>query len=354
MRLSPAPVLALLLLAGCASSPPAAPAPSTAAPDPPAAVRELEPAEAVGAADLDGDGSDELVLVRGGIARWSGRETLLGGRVQVVARCDLDGDGREALLLGTGYGRGQSQAPARVWALEQGDARIAWERQGVRDQIAELRCGPGGLWMAVFADERQVEGGWLRPGEGGKTTFEPQLTVALGLRQAPVGGGGVVVGRLYGDEPRSDGDLALHVGAVRTVLPSLRGVRSLAVADLDGDGGDELIVGDGWHFRYGSDARARLRLLEGPGWRRARAVAELDGEYSVREVEVVGQGGQAWLLATGSSQVHRLVRDALGWRDEPLGAVAETGNAVFARQEGRDGVLISGDPARWVPVGGGS
>jgi hypothetical protein len=206
--------------------------------------------------------------------------------------------------------------------------------------------------MAVFANEREVEGGWLRSAGGEALAFKAELSVPLGLRQVPTPQG-IVVGRLYGDEPRSDGDLALFAGEVRTPLPSHRGVRSLAVAELDGDGAEELIVGDGWHFRYGTDARARLRLLQAPGWQRGRAIAELDGEYTVREVEVVGTGPGAWLLVTGSAQVHRLVRDALGWRDEPLGAVGETGNAVFARQGDREGVLIAGQPARWIPVGQG-
>jgi hypothetical protein len=309
---------------------------------------ELGPADAVGAADLDGDGADSLVLVHDGIARWDGNEQELGAIVQAVARGDVDGDGLEELILACGMGRGQPRAPARLWLLDAGGARLVWEREGQRNQITELQVLAEGPWMAAFADGKRVEGGWLRPAEP-TWTFEPLHVAAMATRQLPVAGG-VLAGRVYGDEPRSDGDLALFVGEQRTQLPTLRGVRSLALADLDGDGVAELLVGDGWHYKYGTEARARLRMLRGADWQRGRAVASFDDEFTVREIEVVGTGPDAWLLATGSSRAHVLVRDGLGWQDLPVGSVGETGNAVVAHRPGGAGVLLSGDPARWIPV----
>ncbi len=335
-------ICALLLLLACGGPP---------APRGPARLGtavELEAADAVAAGDLDGDGDDSLVLVRDGVARWDGLEQTLGALVQVVARGDVDGDGREDVLLGCGMGRGAPRAPARLWLLDASGARLLWEREGPRNQITELRVVSGGVWMAAFADGKLVEGGWLRPGAEA-WSFEPVHSAALATRQLPLDQG-VLVGRIYGDEPRSDGDLALWVGQERTVLPSLRGVRALASSDLDGDGVHELLVGDGWHYKYGTEAQARLRMLQGEGWRRARSVAAFDGEFTVREIEVAGAGPDAWLLATGSEQAHVLVRDGLGWQDLPVGPVEEAGNVVVATRQGRPGVLLSGAPARWVPV----
>ncbi len=336
-------VLLSLFLLACSGSAPTAGPPALGQP------MELGTADWVAAADLDGDGDDSLVLVQGGVARWDGREVELGAQVQVSARGDVDGDGREELLIGCGMGRSLPRAPTRVWLIDEPGARLVWERSVERNQISELRVTPDGVWLAAFTESKVVEGGWLRPGVEA-WVFEPQHEVALGTRQLPTEHG-VLVGRVYGDEPRSDGDLALHSGEERQLLPSRRGVRALAAVDLSGDGQLELLVGDGWHYRYGTQAEARLRLLDGPGWQQARSIAAFDTEYTVREVEASGSGPQAWLLATGSAQAHLLVRDGLGWRDTVVGPVDDAGSAVIAHHGGHQGILLSGSPARFFPVG---
>jgi len=310
---------------------------------------ELEPAAAVAAGDLDGDGEDSLVFIQDTTARWDGRETELGALVQVVARGDTDGDGDDEILLGCGMGRGQPRAPARLWLIDAAGARLVWERSGARNQISELRVIDGRVWMAAFSDGKRVEGGWLSAGSPDGWSFEPVVGDALATRQLPIDGG-VLVGRVYGDEPRSDGDLSFRVGDQVTAVPTLRGVRALAALELSGDDQPELLVGDGWHYKYGTEAVARLRLHGGDGWQQARTIASFDGEFTVREVQAAGSGPDAWLLVTGSSTAHVLARDGLGWQDLPVAVVGETGSAVVAQRGGRAGVLVSGDPARWFPV----
>jgi hypothetical protein len=302
------------------------------------APRQLERADAVAAADFDGDGVDEPVLIVDGAARWPSGEADLGGAVQITARAP---DG--SVLLGTGSSRALPDAPARVWRLGSGGATLLWESAGPRNQVTELRAAGDRIWLGVFGDQTRVSAGWL---EGDQHKVEVQEK--LGTRQLPLGDLGVLVGRVYGDQPRSDGDLRLlRDGGVVRPLPTLRGVRSLAAADLDGDGGLEILVGDGWHYAYGSQAVARVRLLEAPEWTTGRTLATFDDEYSVRQIEVTGGGD---ILATGTKAVHLLRRDALGWRDLELAPLAETGNAVLFQDAGGPAVLLSGDPARIVPL----
>ena len=308
----------------------------------PREARELARADAVAAVDLDGDGVDELILVTDGVARWPGGELDLGGSLLASARDARGSGGREALLLGSGMSRDFREAPARVWRLDASGGELLWEHNGPRNQITDLRVTADGIWLAAFQDASHVVGGWLVDGER-----EPLIRETFATRQLPVGSDQALVGRIYGDKPKSDGDLRLMgKGVTARTLPTLRGVRSLAVADLDGDKRDEVLVGDGWHYAYGKQAIARVRLLEAPDWSTGRTLASFDGEYTVREIFVVGDR----IVAVGTKGVHLLQRDGLGWSDTTLAPIAETGQAVVIQEAAGPAVLISGDPALVVPI----
>lgn len=299
--------------------------------------RQLGPADAVAAADLNGDGNDELVLVHQGVATWDAHSVELGGGLQATARGDIDGDGVEELLLGTGFSRGFREAPARVWVLDETGGRAIFEDDGPRNQIADLRIVDGRIWLVRFVDQWNAAGGWLSEG-----THTPLASMHMGSQQLPMHGG-VLVGAVYGEEPKSDGALWWVDDGGRKQLPSLRGVRTLATADLDGDGEPEVLMGDGWHASYAANADARVVLLDGEGWGEHRAIAWLSDDYTVRGIEADGHGR---LLLTGTSHAHRLERDALGWKLTKLADLRETDNAVFVQQDGALGVLVSGQPAR--------
>lgn len=337
-------LLSLLLLACPAPSPP----PST--PWVAGAPLALEPADAVATADLDGDGSDEIIRVRQGVAMWRDTKADLGGTVQAVARADLNGDGRQEALIATGMGRASPEAPARLWAIEEAEARLLWESQGPRNQVTELHLRPepegkgSRLFLVHFVDGKTVEGGWLVDG-----ALQVQHSEAMATSMMPVEGG-LLVGRLYGDQPRSDGDLRLYDGA-STPLPSLRGVRALTSGDLDLDGTTDWLVADGWHHAYGQQAQASIRLFPGDG-SAPRVIAVLEGSYTVNKLEVVHppQGGTAMILATGSHGLHLLVRDPLGWAPVELARLNETDNAVLHRDGDALSVIISGLQARRMPI----
>ncbi|MCK6521110.1 hypothetical protein L6R49_06670 [Myxococcota bacterium] len=305
-----------------------------------AAPQALGGADAVAAADLNGDGIDEILLIQDGSLRWSGGTQDLGGEVHAVGRGDTDGDGDEEALIATGTSRERRDAPARLWRVRADGAELLWEQRGPRSQPTSVAVIGGKIWLNTFSDERVVSGGWV---EGGGLTVVHEAPLATAMRPL---GDAVAVGRLYGDEPRSDGDLRLvGLGAPRR-LPSLRGVRAMTAADLNGDGAEELIVGDGWHYNYGERAQAHVALYAGPDYDAARTLALLPGDYAVHGLEV----REGWLLVTGARAVVALRQDSLGWAPTDIGAVTESGNAVFARGEAGLGVVVSGAPARWVAL----
>ena len=302
-----------------------------------------EQADGVAAADLDGDGVDELFFVRGSELHWSGGQLELGGGFQRAVRGDTDGDGKEEALIATGMVREQPTAPARIWRIKEDGAELIYERASKRGQVPELRVVDGRIWTAGFVDSLTVEAGWVEAGE-----LQPQVSGRLATRSLPLSDGAVVLARVYGANADEPGDLAIHRGDQVEVLPSFRGARALALGDLDGDGQDELLSGDGWHKNYGQTAIARLQVLPGTDWQDARALAHLPLDYSIREIEVLPDGR---LLVTGTRAAYLLTRDSLGWAVQTLGPLDESGNVQLVQTADGPAVLFSGKPAALVSLG---
>jgi hypothetical protein len=317
----------------------------------------LGPAEACGAAalvyayDPDGDGIDELVRVEGELREgtrlvWSGGGAPLPAHPQRALAVDLDGDGHQRLLLAVGAGPGAAGAPLQLLELGRAGLVERWRHAGPRGQATELRAVGGEVFLAHFDDERAVVGGFWSP-DGLRA---PQRA-HMGMRQAPLADGRRVIGRLYGEEPRSDGDLhLLSPDGAEARLPSLRGVRALAVANLDEDDAEEVIVGDGWHAEYGQRALARLRLLDGPDLSEGRTIAVIDGSYAVLDVTPVGAGPEACLLVHASHGATLLCRDPLGWAAQPVGPLSEAGNVALLRQADGFAVATADGQCRLRPL----
>ena len=322
------------------SEPPVAPEPVSGR-----TLELLEPAEAVATADFDGDGIDELILVEDSELLVDGDSLgQIRGTVQHVARGDIDGDGDEEAIIATGSGRQDKEAPAQLWAVHGDGVEVLWEYSGERRQIADLHVIDGRIFFSTFSDSRTVQGGWLTEGR-----LEVLAEAQLGLAQYPMPDGSLIIGRIYGDEPRSDGDLRRHRGEAVQQLPSLRGVKAITMTDLDNNGEPELLISDGWHYQYGSSAIARVRLHTGD-FLSARTLGSFDESYTVKHMEVFGEPGAQGILVTGSKAVHLLSQDALGWKSTKLDQIAEVGNAVVVRQSDGYWAVISGKAALKIPL----
>lgn len=318
----------------------------------PAPARELQYAEhgeGVAAADLDGDGFDEMLFFHEGSV-FVGEEPIIDitGKLQATARGDIDGDGDEEAILGFGEGRGVRDAPASVWVLHADRAEELWSRDGGRNQITDIDVVGGRIFLTTFSSSKSIESGWVTA-EG----FSVQDTVLMGATQEVLADGTVLVGRLYGDQPRSDGDLQHRSeGTLLGTLPSMRGVKSMLAVQLDDDPEPEVLIGDGWHYQYGLRALAHLRLMDGIDLDSSRTIALLPDSYSINQIEAVrvDSPDKLGIMLTASSGVHLLHRDNLGWKEELLHEIDETGNAVVAYLEDGPWALIAGSPAVMVPI----
>ncbi|MEL6344362.1 MAG: hypothetical protein AAFV53_14690 [Myxococcota bacterium] len=347
------------LLAACAGDGPVLPAqtkPIDARPDVSSpteeegaagATREMrfaDDGEGVAAADLDGDGFDELIYVsQGEIVRDDDVLASVGAKLMVVARGDINADGKEEALLGFGAGKGFRQAPAQIWVVDADGATILWQRDRERNQIADLHVIDGKPFVAAFKDGRTVEGGFIVD-----NALQPLVEVPLGVAQLPLPTGDVVVGRLYGDEPRSSGDLQLRRGQTVDTKPTNLGVKALDAANLDDDPELEVLVADGWHFQYGLRATAHVTLFDGVNLDDSRSIALLPDNYTIEEIEILRDRPAA--LLTASSSAFLIALDGLGWKPIRLDDVPDQGNAVVAYLEDGPWVLISGTPATLIPL----
>lgn len=334
----------------------------------------LPVAERVLVADLFGDGEPEVFIGDGGDIRWgswptdapqpnfSGRH-IGKGMLQAWMAEDLDGDGDEEVVMAFGLGRGFPEAKVEIVVVNDFSkgtvARPIWRSDGERNQVTALAPWrkPGGgadIYVGHFATRFEVQGGVLSA-EGGAPEWVPSHRIRMGMARA-VGdfdGDGVsevAIGRLYGEDANTPGDLRViqEDGSVEMV-PTLRGVRAVGVADLEGDGKAELLFGDGWHKNYGKLARYRPNVAS-RGADGTWAVATIDERSDNYAVEEIGAVGSA-VVAGGNASlgVYQWKPDG-GWQ---LLAPHQGVRATGSWDAYRDGRLVLSGPtvSRFRPGG---
>lgn len=308
------------------------------------AAEALPAAVAFVPVDGDGDGFDEVLRIDAdGIHSVQGTTPTSGEFQRFALRED-----RQEVAIATGAGRTDRSAPQVVVTINAEGAMEVLREASPRGQVTSLHYDGPRLFIARFTDDRMVEGSWLN-------SAAPVARVSMGMRQVPWGDGGVAIGRLYGDEPRSDGDLRLRsADGTEVVKPGLRGVRALERVVLPTNHNtatdDVLAVCDGWHYAYGREGDARLALLTGPTLDTSRTIGWLRGSYTCEQVIVVPGDGPPALVVRGSHAVHLLQRDDLGWTDTPVLPVTETAQIAVVREAEGTFIYVGGDKSVRIPL----
>ena len=298
-------------------------------------------------ADLDGDGLPEILAVQDDAIYWGNHTYIYKGGIHAFTTGDLDGDGREELVLGMGRSRTAPKATPSLLVIDNDEARVE-SLDMPHHRITDLQFGSEGLYITVLDRNKSAVGGWWT-----STGLRERSSGAMALTQAPLSDGKTALGCLYGEEPRSHGGLFIQQSdGTKTQLPSLRGVRTLVTADINTDGHLDLITGDGWHYRYGAEATARLNLYLGPDFSDHRVIGEIPNNYTINQIEVVQADGQGPLeiVALGTSSLVLFKSDRLGWTQTSLGAANEKARVAVGRSEALAWVGIPGKQTKVTQI----
>lgn len=311
---------------------------------------DLRNAEKVACADLDGDGVDESIFFDQGVMYWRGNREPLSGGLHVFRRSKLPNQEKESLLFATGYAKGFVDATKTLYRLTDSTVQTVWTHDGERDQTTDIHEINGKIFLSIFAEETMVEGGWL---ENGQLQAQQKFNMATQQQPLPEDPTSLVVGRLYGDEKRSFGDVRIiRADNTTQFLPAFRGVKDIELFDFNKDGHSDILVSDSWHYQYASMARPRVQLYMGPDYQDIRTVLDVEAntnkDYIINNIEVHRDGTK--ILAQGSQHVYLATQDMLGWKVEKISKITETGQAVFCYAQEQSYILVSGTPAELFSI----
>ncbi|MBU1069507.1 hypothetical protein KJ975_08070 [Myxococcota bacterium] len=192
------------------------------------------------------------------------------------------------------------------------------KRADPQDAVA---AADGSIYMAWFSDKYTVQVGQRAPSGGEvKILLSASMIGRISVVEKAGGGHQLIVARVYGDEPGSDGGLFLFEDGRLKPLPTVRGVRGLWA--LTTKEGFDAWIGDGWDKDYGKVARAFLSVVSIRGQTiERRQITELTGSYSVMSIVPCnwhGPGRPGLVIKTNNS---------LFWIDE----AATTAPELIAR-----------------------
>ena len=303
--------------------------------------QRLREADQVAAADLDGDGQDELIFFHNGAIYWNENREPLEGGLQAFVRSDVDDNGKEELLFATGFSKEFRQAPKSVLQLTDQGITTIWTEEASQSRISDIAVSNGEIFLSVFSEKTNIQGGWLRNGQ-----FKPDTIYNMATKQKPLGES-IVISRLYGDIGTEHGDLRIKTGPSEKMLPTLRGVREMILHDLNADGHQDILLADGWHRQYSAMAKARVVLYLGPDFTDVRTLATFDQDYTVNRIEVERLEDSSAqrtprILVQASQHSYLLELDAVGWKTTEISKIKANGSAVFCYSDTTTSILISG------------
>ena len=255
-------------------------------------------------------------------------ETVTEGKLQEITSAAAIGnvwgastlkvDNAERIAVAYGYGRGDLSAPVRIVLYDQNleHPETIFTAQSERSEVTFFGLVNDKLFINYFTDKYHTKGGYLDHAAGA-WTFTETNTERLGIHLA-FDGDIEYIGRPYGDTLESDGDLLRVQGTQTMHLPTFRGVSSVALAQLDDDPEQEILIGDGWHKNYGKLAEPRLSLVDrGTGEYTVRVIDTAKPQYAILQIIPIMVDEKTHVLARGDLSIG-LYDPEDGWKKQTV------------------------------------
>jgi peroxiredoxin len=364
----------------------------------------------VAAGDLDGDGRDEVlswdseskelkVSARDGESWKVLASHELANHPGAMVVADIDGDGTRELVIGEGL-RGynpkegaQTDVHLRVYhplAADGWKPAELYRKPSERPEVTTLEVtdvdgdGAVDILLAYFSSKYFVDivtltrrdGEWrasapinVRMGphvDAGKVTADGKPRIVVGRPYGepappaePAGSAPGDAGKKASTPPTVVGDAFVLDGSARLELPVRRGVSSVEIGDLTGDGTPEIVVADGWHSDFGKIARGRLAVLTGQGseWE-YELIEDVPQQIRMRDITLadVNGDGQSEILARGDRRsslggaVRLYQRTPDGWRGATLAPDVQDFAVATLDADRRPVVVLAGAEPKVVAL----
>ena len=131
----------------------------------------------------------------------------------------------------------------------------------------------------------------------------------------------------------------------------------MELADINGDGIEDILIGDSWHYRYGNSAQAALAVLLGPDFKRRIPIGTIPDSYTIQRLVVIPHSDPVKIVAMGSSSASLFVHHGVGWTQTRLTDLTPTTQAsVWSIRQPPNGkgisdwLVISGNPPKAIPI----
>ena len=235
-------------------------------------VTELSPHSATARVLAAADGA-RYILVADETAGTMALFHFAGGELKRTAETKSRGHVWGATLIGNGdtlrivvaygMGRGNLNPPLEIYAYPAAldKSEKVWTFNTPRAQATVLKAIGSRVLVTFFSSKYDTEAGWLSLTKDHLWKYTKEVSVRMGSN-SDSNGELIALGRPYGDEQGSDGDVILYrKGQAPRTLPSYRGVSALTLLPVAKNEQPSIAIGDGWHANYGKFAQARLSIL---------------------------------------------------------------------------------------------